>query len=396
MSCVLINSTGETFTPTRSGAICTWTWEMCRAAESEGVQPLVITRDSEAKAYPWLRTVFLSYPWIPSFRGTGIGRLIKMQQRLTGWGHSRQGAYARKIVRAIRRNCAEKMPFVLQNDPELAVFLRRHFPDAFILHHFHNSNVCSKRFREKFAQSVNEVTAVSRHCADWNGEYFARAVKVLYNGVDTERFSPTNRRMDELPVVGFVGRTDRQKAPDLLLRAALLVSEKTRGFGIQILGSRYYGYSERDAYQDEIEALSTQLEERGISVRRPGFIDRANLPDELRKAQIHVVPSRWDEPFGLVTLEGMACGLATIASRTGGTPEVVGDAGLAFERDATEELASHLMQLIANDAMRLEFGRKARLRALEFRWKDSWAHLCEYLHLSSSVAGERKALALND
>ena len=369
---------------------------MCRVAEKEGVRPLVITRNSDVQPYSWARTVFLSYPWIPSFRGTGIGRLIKIQQRLTGWGHSRQGTYARRIVRAIRRSGGEKLPFVLQNDPELAVYLRRHFPDAFILHHFHNSNVCSERFRARFAKSVNEVTAVSRHCARWNGEYFATAVKVLYNGVDTERFSPAIMAPEGVPVVSFVGRTDRQKAPDLLLRAALLISEITKNFGIQILGARFYGRSEQDAYQDEIEALSRQLEDRGICVRRPGYVSRDNLPDELRKAHIHIVPSRWDEPFGLVTLEGMACGLATIASRTGGTPEVVGDAGIGFERDATEELAAHLLQLITNNAMRSEFGARARRRALEFTWKDTWGSLCDYLQLRRSEAGGRRAMVLND
>ena len=385
MSCVFVNSTGETFTPTKSGAICTWTWEMCQAAQKVDREPLVVSRTSEAKAYGWARTVFLKYPWIPTFRGSGIGRLIKIQQRLTGWGHPRQSGYAGKIVRAIRSSRVSEFPIVLQNDPELAVYLRSAFPSARILHHFHNSNECDERFREDFSSSASIVTAVSQHCADWNQRYFDTDVQVLYNGVDTARFVPTECTPPEIPAINFVGRVDKQKAPDLLLRAALLLSERTKAFRIQILGSRFYGYSEPDSYQSEIQRLSQDLELRGIEVRRPGFINRELLPEELRKAQIHVVPSRWDEPFGLVTLEGMACGLATVGSRTGGTPEVIGDAGILFGRDSVEELAAHLYRLVIDARFRSELGRSARKRAEEFSWDRTWQRLSEILELQSGA-----------
>lgn len=381
MSCVLVNSTGETFTPTKSGAICTWTWEMCQAARKEGFEPLVISRTSDAKPYTWGRTIFLKYPWIPAFRGTGIGRLIKIQQRLTGWGHPRQGGYAGKVVRAIRNARLGDLPIVLQNDPELAVYLRFAFPQARILHHFHNSNECDERFREGFSTAAIIATAVSQYCADWNQRYFNTDVQVLYNGVDTSRFVPIGSPSRATPVINFVGRIDKQKAPDLLLRAALLLTERTKSFRLQILGSRFYGYTEPDSYQSEIQRLSQDLESCGIEVRRPGFINRDLLPEELRKAQIHVVPSRWDEPFGLVTLEGMACGLATVGSRTGGTPEVIGHAGILFEKDSVEELAEQLHRLVVDDRLRTDMGHIARKRAEEFSWDRAWKSLRELLKL---------------
>ena len=359
---------------------------MCQAAQKDGFQPLVISRTSDAKPYGWARTIFLKYPWIPGFRGTGVGRLIKIQQRLTGWGHPRQGGYAGKVVRAIRNAGASELPIVLQNDPEMAVYLRSAFPNARILHHFHNSNECDERFREDFPRAAFIVTAVSHHCADWNQRYFKTDVQVLYNGVDIARFVPDSSSSSELPVINFVGRLDRQKAPDLLLRAALLLAEKRRDFRVQILGSRYYGYSEPDSYQTEIQRLSQELENLGIQVRRPGFINRSHLPRELLKAQIHVVPSRWDEPFGLVTLEGMACGLATVGSRTGGTPEVIDDAGFLFEKDCVEELSGCLFRLIDDKQLRVEMGRKARRRAEEFSWDRTWQNLRELLGLNRKAS----------
>jgi glycosyltransferase involved in cell wall biosynthesis len=217
---------------------------------------------------------------------------------------------------------------------------------------------------------------VSNFVSDWAQDYFAfgeRRVKTILNGVDSERFSPAAPAPDGPPVINFVGRTDAAKAPDLILQAAKKLARRTKDFSVQILGARFYWGSEPDAYQRQIEELSAELEREGIMVRRPGLISRPALPAELRKAHIHVVPSRWDEPCALTLFEGMACGLATVGSRTGGTPEVVGDAGLLFERDSADQLAEHLGNLITNQALRADYANKARARAQTLTWERTWS-----------------------
>jgi glycosyltransferase involved in cell wall biosynthesis len=175
-----------------------------------------------------------------------------------------------------------------------------------------------------------------------------------------------------VPVINFVGRTGIEKAPDLVLKAAVKLAARGLTFGVQILGSNHWDRLEMDDYQRELQRLAADLESRGIAVRRPGHIARAALPGELRRADIHVVPSRWEEPFALTILEGMACGLATIASRTGGAPEVVGDAGLLFERDDVDGLAEQLARLMTDPALRGDYARRARARAEEFTWDKTW------------------------
>lgn len=376
MDICFVNNIGETFTPTKSGAIATWIWELCRIAQSEGKLPLVISRSRPETPYDWPRTVFLDYPTLP--RNRVAGKLVYLHRDLTGHTHARQEAYMARVLRVIREQGAEQLPLVLNNDIEMAVFLRRHLPDAFILHNFQNNNTCSEKFRARFKASVNVATAVSDACARWNEEYFGfteGGIKTLYSGVDTERFHPSDTLPSGPPFINFVGLTDHKKAPDLLLRAALKLVVKTKNFGIQILGSRFYGWQEMDDYQRQIEELAAQLETAGIEVRRPGFINRFDLPDALRRAQINVVPSRWDEPFGLVTPEGMACGLATVASRTGGTPEIVQDAGFLFEREDVDELAAHLERLVLSEELRREYSVRARTRALDFTWQKTWERL---------------------
>ncbi|MGI4790077.1 MAG: glycosyltransferase family 4 protein [Janthinobacterium lividum] len=369
---VFINCTAETFTPTKSGAISTWLWETCRVAQTQGVEPWVITRTSAAPPYAWANTVFVDYPHIP--RNRILSKAWYLHRDLTGWGHVRQKAYVLRVVQAIRRAGLQDGPFILHNDIEMAVYLRRQFPKAFLLHHAHNANPCSPKFRAQFGQSVDTATAVSDYCSKWNADYFSMgegSVKTIYNGVDLERFTPAQHPAGT-PVINFVGRTDQAKAPDLLLKAAQQLSEKTTQFRLQILGSNHYGYSVPDAYQTEMAELSADLERRGIAVSRPGFISRADLPEALRRAQINVVPSRWEEPFALVLAEGMASGLATIASRTGGMPEVLGSAGLLFERDSVDGLAAHLETLVLDETCRAEYAQAARCRAQEFPWERTW------------------------
>lgn len=369
MDICFINNTGETFTPTKSGAIATWIWELCRVAKEQGQEPLVITRAREEAPYDWPRTIFFDYPKLPKNRV--LGKLAYLHRDLTGHTHARQQAYMTRVLHAVTEAGVQNLPLVLNNDVELTVFLRRRFPNAFILHNFQNNNACSDKFRNQFKDAVSVATAVSDSCARWNEEYFGfekGGVKTLYSGVDVERFSPASTAPEGPPLINFVGLTDHKKAPDLLLRAALALTSKTKKFGVQILGSRFYGSHAMDEYQHEIESLAEQLEATGIQVRRPGFINRIDLPDQLRRAQINVVPSRWEEPFGLVTLEGMACGLATVASRSGGIPEIVGGAGFIFEKENVEELSEYLYRLVTNERLRQEYSRKARAKAEEFTW----------------------------
>jgi len=391
MSVVFINCTGETFTPTRSGAISTWHWEVCRAAQRQGVEPWVIARTTNAEPHPWPRAMLLDYPWIPQFRGTGLGRLLEWQRQLGGWGHVRQGAYARRIVAALREHGLSETPLVLHNDPELAVHLRRCFPRAKILHLFHNLNPCGEKCRREYPQAVTVAAGVSDFTSRWQEEYFGfqpGAVQTIYNGVDLDAFTPAALPPAGPAVINFVGRTDATKAPDLILKAALKLAATRKDFAVQILGARFYWGSEPDDYQRELDTLSAALAAQGIAVRRPGVISRPELPGELRKANIHVVPSRWDEPFGLTTVEGMASGLAIVASRTGGTAEIVADAGLLFARDDVDGLAAHLARLLDDRELCADYGRLARARAERFSWDATWSRLRGLLELPTRVRPE--------
>ena len=381
MSLFFVNHSQETFTPTQSGAIATVLWELCRAAQRYGVEPIVISRSAPVPAFAWPKFVGIEYPAIRQGRLSTF--LYRAERRVTGWPYLRQRSYAARVAEAIVKVDSACPTIVLNNDPEMAIFLRNAFPTAWIIHVFHNQHGCKDFFRRQFRNAVDRVVAVSDFTSSWIASYYGvagRPVRTIYNGVDLQQFQPSAMPRSGLPTINFVGRTGIEKGPDILLDAALRLAERRRNFTLQILGANHWDRFELDDYQRSLDERVARLERLGIAVRRPGHVDRATLPSELRKASIHVVPARWDEPFGLTTLEGMACGLATVASRTGGTPEVLGDAGILFERERADELAAVLERLLGDEVLCTDYRRRARRRAEEFTWDRAWVSLAQSIN----------------
>ena len=63
------------------------------------------------------------------------------------------------------------------------------------------------------------------------------------------------------------------------------------------------------------------------------------LVEELNKHKLLVIPSSWPEPFGIVALEGMACGCLVVASNNGGLPEAIDNFGILYNDNDPKKLA---------------------------------------------------------
>ncbi len=385
MNFVLVNCTYETFTPAHSGAIGTWVREICKAAESDGTRPLLISRRSTHPQYERPDTIFIDYPHLPG--GRILSKALGLQKQMMGWVRPRQEAWCARVADAIRACGADGWPLVLHNDMELAVSLRRRLPASPIVHLAHNHNGTTERYRRAFPRSVDAALAVSDYAARWNERFFAMpagSIHTLHNGVDLQAFGPRQRDESALPLVNFVGKLVPEKGPDVLLKAAIRLASRTRDFAVQIVGRQHYDRDEAGDYTRELQSLAEQLRSAGVACRFSGWVARTNLPDVLGAADINVTPSRWDEPFGLTTLEAMACGLAVIGANTGGTAEVIGDAGFLFDRADEAALADLLKRLIRHPALRIEYGQRARTRAEQFSWRRTWLQLRDILSLIMS------------
>jgi glycosyltransferase involved in cell wall biosynthesis len=90
-------------------------------------------------------------------------------------------------------------------------------------------------------------------------------------------------------------------------------------------------------------AADLRLEEQ---VTFAGIVKDAELAALLNRHRIIVTPSRWNEPFGLAPLEGIACGCVALVARCGGLPNAIGPCGVTFERGDAEDLARRLTELL--------------------------------------------------
>ena len=83
------------------------------------------------------------------------------------------------------------------------------------------------------------------------------------------------------------------------------------------------------------------------------------LAEELNRHRIMVIPSRWKEPFGIVALEGIACGCVAIGSRDGGLADAIGPCGPTFPNGDATALAAELSRLWQDPGLWAEYRRHA-------------------------------------
>jgi glycosyltransferase involved in cell wall biosynthesis len=153
--------------------------------------------------------------------------------------------------------------------------------------------------------SLVAISAAQRRAAPdlaWRG--------TVHNAVDAATFP---YRADKDEMVLFLGRIHPDKGVHLAIDAA-------RGAGLPIV------VAGKCSEPVELEYFHTFVEPRlGPDVSIFGTADAAAKRDLLSRAAALVFPILWDEPFGMVMIEAMACGTPVVALRRGSVPEVVVD-----------------------------------------------------------------------
>jgi D-inositol-3-phosphate glycosyltransferase len=119
-------------------------------------------------------------------------------------------------------------------------------------------------------------------------------------------------------------------------------------------------------HDDEARRLMGLAEDAGVAdrVRLRGRVERADLPALLRSADaVLCVP--WYEPFGIVALEAMACGVPVLASAVGGLVDTVVDGvtGIHVPPRSPERMAAALNGLLEDPALRRRLGTAGARRA---------------------------------
>jgi glycosyltransferase involved in cell wall biosynthesis len=157
---------------------------------------------------------------------------------------------------------------------------------------------------------------------------------VIWNAYDDRVFRDMGmaRTRDLL----FVGRLVSDKGVDVLLEALALMQGAGSRHSLTVVGAG----PERDRLRELFrrKALEAQVD-------FAGELEPVEVARLMNVHRVLVVPSRV-EPFGIVALEGIACGCRVVAARVGGLPEAVGACGALFESGDAEGLRRALEQAL--------------------------------------------------
>lgn len=203
-------------------------------------------------------------------------------------------------------------------------------------------------------------------------------VEVVLNGV---KETPGRPPLKTPPTAVFAGRLVREKGVDLLLRAFAMVTPKIPEARLIICGEG----PERLRLEELVLELNLSA---CVSMR--GLQPHQEVARMFGEAWAVAVPSRWEEPFGLVALEAMMAGAPVVASHSGGLAEIVrdGQTGFLVPPGDVDALAEALFRLLRDRQLSERFGQAGRELVLaefsETRMVDRFVELYQ-LVLSSRV-----------
>lgn len=188
-------------------------------------------------------------------------------------------------------------------------------------------------------------------------------VLTIHNGVDLKRFRPLEDSLirkkqlfgdDDLNVVLCISQLIREKGIHILLKAVPMVARGVENVMFAIVGE---GPGKR-----EFEDLAR---DHGIQDRVRFLGLRSDTESLIAAADVIVCPSIWEEAFGLINIEAMACGVPVVATRVGGIPEIVTDGitGYLVDPGDSTSLTKAIEKILRHKVIRSSFGQMGLKRA---------------------------------
>ncbi|MEV4218320.1 glycosyltransferase [Nonomuraea sp. NPDC049725] len=192
-----------------------------------------------------------------------------------------------------------------------------------------------------------------------------RRITVVPCGVDVDAFRPDGpvAPRDGRPLVLSIGRLVPRKGVDTVIAALRRLPDAD----LVIAGGR--------ADDEEAVRLRDLAGRYGLAdrVRVIGSVPREDVPALMRSADV-LVAVPWYEPFGMVPVEAMACGVPVVASAVGGHLDTVAGAGLLVPPRRPRALARALRDVLDNPDRRRELGEAGARRA---RDRYGWPRVAE-------------------
>jgi glycosyltransferase involved in cell wall biosynthesis len=230
-----------------------------------------------------------------------------------------------------------------------------------------------KRLALRFATNIYISKAIRDHVG-----YPGFLVPNPYDG-ETFRVIPEIKRGGSLV---FLGRLVSDKGCDLLVQSLARLRDAGLALPLTIIGTG----PEEAALKNLV--IAEKLE--GL-VRFAGALRGDALARELNRHEVLVVPSRWAEPFGIVALEGIACGCPVVGSAGGGLPDAMGQCGVLFKNGDVEDMTRAIREVFGQrqdlqyfQATVADHLKAHRMEVIATRYVEIFERLCGHNFMEKS------------
>src|SRR3569833_1933333 len=330
--------------------------------------------------------------------------------------------YYLEIAAALRRHPVDIVHFPTQL--QFARNFRAAVPNARIVMHMHQDELAhlDEIYLRHNLPDIDSIVTVSDHVTEGARRRLpdlADRIHTIGNGVDIKRFRPlSDRHQSRRPCrLLFVGRISPDKGVHVLMKAFDAVARERPDLELTLIGKPgmmpmdvlgvllkedaalealrdFYGRStfawltkevlgQRSSYLGHVKRLLSRQTATRAHFR--GTVSLPELQSLYQQADLLVLPSIWQESYGLPVAEAMACGVPVLATRSGGVPELVEDgvSGRLVPRFDVDALIHELRSMLADAQSLWAMGQAARIRAEQFlTWERSALRL-EKVYLST-------------
>ena len=230
----------------------------------------------------------------------------------------------------------------------------------------------AQRFDRLAVRSAQSVLVNSTFIHDRVQQIYGIDSTICYHGVDTELYSPNAVHAAQQNVLS-VGAIQPHKGFDFLIESLGYVDPSVRP-ALCLIGNM--------ENPTEKKTLQTLAKEKDVALHIEVGVDQATLVQRYNEATF-VVYAPYNEPFGLVPLEAMACGKPVVGVDEGGVKEtVVNDVtGVLVKRHA-ESFGKAVQRLLEDRNLTAQYGKNGRKHVLEkWSWEKSVEQLENYMLL---------------
>ncbi len=236
--------------------------------------------------------------------------------------------FIHSVAKDMKENKEEYDIIIIENEPQYGKIIKKIKGKAKLILHLHNDylNVDTKNASE-MKEDYNSIYCISKYLKQRvddisiNDKQRGKS-KVLYNGVDIKKFNPTKYDKKELRkqygfnendfIFMYSGRLVPEKGVKEMIQAFCKVKDKKCKLLILGKGKEEFTKELKEVAKPKINKIIFK-----------GYMDYEKLPQIYNIADIGIVPSIWEEPFGLVVIEFLASGKPLITSDRGAIKEIV-------------------------------------------------------------------------